>query len=36
MKKKNILKERKYRYSLAQDIRNFRRAGSIQASEMKR
>ena len=28
MKKKNILKERKYRYSMAQDIRNYRKVAT--------
>lgn len=28
MKKKNILKERKYRYSMAQDIRSYRRTAT--------
>ena len=28
MKKKNILKERKYRYSMAQDIRSYRRVAT--------
>lgn len=28
MKKKNILRERKYRYSMAQDIRSYRRTAT--------
>ena len=28
MKKKNILRERKYRFSMAQDIRSYRKAAT--------